>query len=438
MTAQRAETSIDSTALIDSTTLIHSTAGRAALAGHRDHLNRSMSRLLSLMGAPTEWESRGCHVFDTRGEAYLSCGGYGVFLLGHAHPRVVAAVSEQLRRHPLATRHLLDPTVVAAARALVEVAPAGLQYVTFTNSGAEAVEVALKLSKVHGRHRIIAMGNGFHGKTTGALSVTGREAYRAPFGPLLDGARFIPYGDAEALERALATGEPASVLVEPLQGEGGVRLAPDGFLAAARAACDRHGALLIIDEIQTGLGRLGSMWGCEPEGVAPDILLSGKVLGGGVMPVGAAVTTAALFEPFNRDPLLHSSTFGGNPLAAAAVTATLAVITQDRLVDAARRLGDQLLSELRGVFTGPRAALLSDIRGRGLLLGLEFVHASAAMDMLAALLRRRVIVSYSLNAKHVLRLTPPALLEPSDVVWLLDAVRGAADELLTRRSYQSR
>jgi putrescine aminotransferase len=405
------------------------TGSRTLLADHRQHLNRSMSRLLTLLSAPVEARTSGCYVYDEEDRRYLSCGGYGVFLLGHNHPRVVEAVVAQLRERPLGTRLLVDPTTVAAAAALAGAAPPGLQYVTFTNSGAEAVEVALKLAKANGRHRFLAMDGGFHGKTTGALSVTGRDRYRAPFGPLLAGVRFVPFGDLAALEAALAGGEPAGVIVEPVQAEGGVRLPPPGYLRAVRECCDAHGALLVVDEIQTGLGRLGHRWACDAEGVVPDILLTGKILGGGVVPVGAALATTAVYEPFNRDPLLHSSTFGGNPVAAAAVRATLAVIEEEDVVARARELGDRLLPAVRALADRACGGLIGDVRGRGLLIGVEFDTPSAALDMMTALLRRHVITSYTLNANHVLRLTPPVLLGESDVDWLLDAFAGAAGEL---------
>jgi putrescine aminotransferase len=201
-----------------------------------------------------------------------------------------------------------------------------------------------------------------------------------------------------------------------------------------RKRCDASGALLVVDEIQTGLGRLGVHWASAAEGVTPDVLLSGKILGGGVLPVAAALATAEVFETFNRDPLLHSSTFAGNPLAATAVLATLAAIEEEDVVPRARRLGDQLLPAIRAAVENGCGHLVREVRGRGLLIGIEFATPAAAMEMMTALLRRRVITSYSLNASHVLRLTPPALLTPSDVDWLLSAIEGAARELGARHS----
>lgn len=401
--------------------------------GYRSHVNRGLANLAAVLGAPLEVRSEGALVYDENGTAYLDCGGYGVFLLGHRHPRVVDAVSRQLHRHPLATRMLLEPRLAQAATALGSVAPDSLEYVFLTNSGAEAVELGLKLARASGRRRVIAMHGGFHGKTLGALTTTGRAAFREPFGPLLPGVRHIQYGDIDALRFALAAEpEPACVLLEPVQAEGGVRIPLRGYLSAVRILCDRFGALLVMDEIQTGLGRLGSWWGCTPEGVCPDILLAGKTLSGGVIPVGAVITNGETFDVLNRDPLLHTSTFGGNPLAAAAVAATIDTLREEQLVQRSAELGEYLLRELRQIVFNRTGEPLIDVRGRGLLIGIDCGTPSAAAELLTALLARRVISTYSLNCGSVLRLTPPAVLDATEVDWLLSAVDGAVASLTAR------
>ena len=301
------------------TSYSHSTAARQRLAGHTS---------LDLVCSPVEIEQRtGPQVSGSDGNAYLDCGGFGVFLLGHCHPTVVAAVRRQLERNPLATRLFLNPELAQAAEDLAAVAPAGLDHVFLTNSGAEATELGLKLARLNGRSRVVAMTGGFHGKTLGALSVTGRSQYRDPFGPLLPQVEFVPFGDLEALTATLAV-DPAgsAVLMEPVQGEGGVRVPPAAYLQGVRATCTATGALMVLDEIQTGLGRLGDWWGADLAGVVPDVLLTGKVLGGGVMPVGGVIAGDKVFAPLDADPLLHSSTFAGSPLASVAVSATVGVV----------------------------------------------------------------------------------------------------------------
>ena len=399
---------------------------------YRRNVNRGIATLAELMGAGVEVASEGCTVFDSQGEAYLSCGGYGVFILGHRHPSVVDAVKAQLDRHPLASRVLLSAELCSAAAALAAVAPPGLEYVCFTNSGTEAVELGIKLARLNGKHRLIAMEGGFHGKTMGSLSVTGRERYRAPFVPLLPGVDFVQFGDAAALEDALGRcSEYACVLLEPVQGEGGVRVPPDGYLRDVRGICERLGALLILDEIQTGLGRVGEWWAADREAVVPDVLLAGKGLSGGVIPVGAVLASSTIYSPLNRDPYLHTSTFGGNPLAAVAAEAAISAMIRERVPERARDLGERMIRDLR-VILGPYADLVAEIRGLGLLIGIEFVGDYLAADFMTELLSRRVLVSYCLNAERVVRLTPPVSLSDSELTWLYEAVESAASTLRSR------
>jgi putrescine aminotransferase len=216
------------------------------------------------------------------------------------------------------------------------------------------------------------------------------------------------------------------VLLEPVQAEGGVRLPPAGYLRQVRQLCDEAGALLILDEIQSGMGRLGAWWGADLGGISPDVLLAGKVLGGGVMPVGGVVATAKVFAPLNADPLLHSSTFAGSPLAAAAVTATIGVLREEGLVERADWLGRIVLDLAREAVFARCPGLVTEVRGTGLLIGIDFVSAEAATEFLIAMLDEQVIPSYSLNSSNVLRLTPPALLDTRDLDWLARALTVAA------------
>jgi putrescine aminotransferase len=388
------------------------------------HVNTSLARLARFVATPVEVAAAGSKVQGSDGHTYLDCGGFGVFLLGHCHPAVVAAVRAQLARNPIATRLFLNPELAQAAVDLAGITPPGLDYVFLTNSGAEATELGLKLARLAGKRHVIAMHGGFHGKTLGALSVTGRAQYRDPFGPLLPGVEFVPFGDAARLRAALSA--ESVVLLEPVQAEGGVRLPPDGYLRQVRQACTQAGAVLILDEIQSGLGRLGAWWGADLAGVTPDVLLSGKILGGGVMPVGAVVASAPMFAPLNADPLLHSSTFAGSPLAAAAVTATIAAIKSEGLIERARELGRQISDLVAEAVTAHCPHLVTEVRGEGLLIGIEFTSPDLAAEFLIGLLDAHVIPSYSLNSTNVLRLTPPAILGAADLDWLGRALTSAA------------
>ncbi|MFH8618916.1 aspartate aminotransferase family protein [Streptomyces sp. NPDC017979] len=405
----------------------------AVLDRYRRHVSRGRARLAALTGGAAEVASAGSRVWDADGREYVDCGGYGVFLLGHCHPKVVDAVVDQVRRHPMATRILLEPVVARAAEALARVAPAGLDYVHFVTSGAEATETAIKLARAHGKRRLVSAVGGYHGKTTGALALTAKPFYQDPFRPLL-AAEHVPYGDADALERALVDGAPACVVVEPVQGEAGVVLPPAGYLRRVQRACREHGAFFVLDEIQTGLGRLGAWWGADAEEITPDVLLVGKNLSGGVVPVAAAVATADAYAPFDRDPFLHTSTFAGAPVAMAAAAAAVAAIDEEDLVDRARALGGQLLHLLDEAFAPVMGDAVVEIRGRGLLIGVELADEGLAGELVLHLLRAGVLVNHSLNAHKVVRLTPPAVLTDADVELLADAFASARTALINTLS----
>lgn len=383
---------------------------------YRRHLGQGRAALGEILGGAVEVSSAGAWVTASDGRRYLDFGGYGVFILGHRHPAVVAAVHRQLDTHPLATRILLEPVVAGAAQALARVSPPGLEFVHFVNSGAEATETALKLARFHGKTALVSARLGFHGKTLGALSVTANPMYQDLFRPLLPDVVHVPYGDLDAMCAAVAErAGRVCVVLEPVLGEGGVRIPPPGYLAGVAAACREHGALLVVDEIQTGLGRLGSWWGVSTEDVVPDILLVGKGLSGGVVPVAAAVCRPEVYAPFARDPFLHSSTFGASPLACAAAKAAIDTIEAEDVVRRAATLGRQLLDEVQRAFNRWLPGRVAQIRGRGLLIGIELAGPALVGEVALALMSRGVLVNHSLNAASVLRLTPPAILDDSDV-----------------------
>ena len=399
------------------------------LAVYKRHLSRGRARLAEMTGGVQEVFSSGALVYDADGTDYLDCGGYGVFLLGHRHPAVTAAVIKQIQRHPMSRRLLLEPTAAHAAQALAAITPTGLNRVHFVNSGAEATEAAIKLARAHGKANLISMTNGYHGKTMGALTLTAKELYQQPFRPLLPNVAHVPFGDAAALAAALATGRDHCVVVEPVQGEGGVIIPPAGYLREVERLCREYEALFVLDEIQTGLGRLGYWWGADREGVTPDILLVGKILSGGVIPVAAVVATDAAYGPFSRDPFVHSSTFAASPVAMAAAAAAIRAVAAEGLVDAAARLGRQISAGVSAVLAERCPHLVAEVRGVGLLIGIELHDEQVAGDLTLELIDRHVLVNHSLNAHKVVRLTPPAVLTEAHVARLLDAFAGAATAL---------
>nr|BFD86211.1 aspartate aminotransferase family protein [Streptomyces sp. Xyl84] len=400
---------------------------------YREHLASGRAVLGEVLGGMVETASEGAWVHTADGRRYLDFGGYGVFILGHRHPAVTAAVHRQIDAHPLATRVFLEPVAARAAAALAAHTPLGLDRVHFVNSGAEATEAGLKLARAHGRTALVSTVGGYHGKTLGALSATANPTYQDPFRPLLPDSAAVPFGDREALEDMLARfGERACVIVEPVQGEGGVRIPPPGYLADAGRLCRTYGAFLIVDEIQTGLGRLGSWWGVDTEHVRPDVLLVGKGLSGGVVPVAAMVATDEAYAPFSRDPYLHTSTFAASPLACAAALAAVQTMEREDVPGRARALGLRLLHGVRAACTPYTGGLVRDVRGRGLLIGLEFGVEQAVGELILELVGRGVLVNHSLNAGRVLRLTPPAVVTDDELGLFLTALSEALRAVAAR------
>ena len=292
------------------------------------YVNPTALNLLRLGGFDKiEWEGCGATLKDLHGTEYIDClGGYGVFSLGHANPQVVEAVVAQMRRLPLSSKTFLNKPLADLSELLASIAPGDLQYSFLCNSGTEAVEAALKFARMAtGRTEIISTIGSYHGKTYGALSASGRERYKTPFAPLVPGFTHVPFGDVPALT-AVVDDATAAVILEPIQGENGIFVAPDGYLQAARRLCDKHGALLILDEVQTGLGRTGKMFACEHWDVAPDLMTLAKALGGGVVPIGALLGTPAVWDKvFKENPFIHTSTFGGGEMACAAGLAAIRI-----------------------------------------------------------------------------------------------------------------
>jgi len=392
-------------------------------ANYRAYVNPGLARVMKLSGSPVEVRARGTTIWDHTGKAYLDfAGGYGTFSLGHSHPRVTAAVREQMARMSLSGKTMFDPLVGRLAKALAELTPGDLTFSFFANSGTEAIEGALKLARAAtGRAKIVATTNAYHGKTFGSLAVSGRDAYKAPFGPLLADVVHVPYGDADALEGALTAA--AAFVVEPVQGEGGVIVPPLGYLRAAREACDRAGALLIADEVQTGLGRCGLLFGCDRDGIVPDVMTLAKGLSGGVMPIGAYVARPAAWNAaYAKAPLAHTSTFGGNPLACAAALAALDVLRDEGLVENARVRGAHLLAGARAV-AAEYPSVVREARGLGLLVGVEFRHEGYAGAVIPEMLKRGVTAAWTLNMQRVVRLEPPLIVSEAEIDVALDALR---------------
>jgi acetylornithine aminotransferase len=362
----------------------------------------------------------GTRVWDADGREYLDLvAGIAVNALGHAHPAVVEAVSTQVARlgH---TSNLVgnEPALRLAERLLSLLDPGGARggRVFFANSGTEANEAALKLSRRTGRTTVVAADGGFHGRTMGALSITGQQGKRTPFEPLLAGVRFVPYGDTAALAGAVDT-DTAAVFLEPVQGEYGVVVPPAGYLGAAREIASAAGALLVLDEVQTGIGRTGVWFAHQLDDVQPDVLALAKGLGGG-LPIGACIAFGAAAELLG--PGSHGSTFGGNPVCAAAALAVLDTIENDNLIKHAAQAGRELAAGVEAL----DHPLVSHVRGRGLMLGVVLrADVSARVEVAA----RGVGLLVNAATPGVVRLVPPLILSDDDVTLAVQLLAAALD-----------
>jgi acetylornithine aminotransferase len=383
-------------------------------------LDRYERALMGTFGRPQRVLVRGegCHVWDADGRRYLDLlGGLAVNVLGHGHPAVTKAVSAQLETlGHVSNFFATEPQVMLAER--IRTLAGGDGRVFFTNSGAEAIETAFKIARRTGRSRIVAAENGFHGRTMGALALTGKPAIRDPFAPLPGGVIHVPYGDAGALA-AVVDAETAAVVLEPVQGEAGVRVPPPGYLEAARKITRRHGALLVVDEIQTGIGRTGEWFAFQREGIDPDVVTIAKGLGGG-LPIGACVGLGD--AGVLLDAGSHGSTFGGNPIAAAAGIAVLDTIEAENLLANARIVGERLRAGIGAL----RHRLVAGVRGMGLLLAVHLT-APVAFRAAAAALRAGFIVNPV--AADVLRLAPPLILSTDQAREFVTALPAILDDL---------
>jgi acetylornithine/N-succinyldiaminopimelate aminotransferase len=375
-------------------------------ASNADGMRRWQSSMMDNYGTPklTLVSGSGCEVTDADGRTYLDLlSGIAVNALGHAHPAVVSAVSEQIGRLGHVSNFYAHDLGLRLAEELLELAGlTGNGKVLFCNSGAEANETAFKITRLTGRTKVIAAEGGFHGRTMGALALTGQPGKQAPFEPLIAGVTHVPYGDVAALESQVDS-ETAAIVLEPIQGENGVIVPPEGYLQAARELATRHGALLVLDEVQTGIGRTGHWFAFQRAGVLPDVFTLAKGIGGG-LPLGACVgigDAAQLMQPGQ-----HGTTFGGNPVCCAAALAVLHTIADERLLETTDRLGKDIASGVEEL----GHPLVREVRGAGLLLAID-LHNPVAAQVATAAQNAGYLVNPVLP--NAVRLAPPLVLQPA-------------------------
>ncbi|MBI2648043.1 MAG: aspartate aminotransferase family protein [Thaumarchaeota archaeon] len=368
----------------------------------------------------------GAVLWDEQGNEYIDCmGGYGVAIVGHCNPDVVNAIRRQAETLITCHGSLYNDKRGEFLDKLTAASPHGLDASYLSNSGAEAVEVAIKLAKKFtGKKGMIAMKGGYHGKTSGALSATWSKKYKESFEPLLPNFKHAEYGDLEAVQREVDE-DTCAVILEPIQGEGGIIVPPDGYLRGVRELCDKRGLLMIADEIQTGLGRTGKMWACENWNVVPDIMTLAKGLAGGV-PIGATLTRSEILHSFKRGE--QTSTFGGNPLACAAGSATLDFIQREKLPDRARLNGEKFLSGLRDI--AQRHKLPREARGMGMMLALEM--RVDIQEILMQSLQKGVVFTYS--GRNVVRLLPPLVMTSEQIARVLSVLEDVVSSEEAKRA----
>ncbi len=358
----------------------------------------------------------GAHVWDINGKEYIDCmGGYGVAIVGHQNKRVVNAIKEQVDKIITVHSSLYNKTREEFLKTLISLAPKGLTQVHLNNSGAEAIEAAIKFArKFTGKKGMVAMKGSYHGKSLGALSLTFNPKYKKAFEPLVEKVSFASFGDIESL-RSTIDDDTAFVILEPIQGESGINVAPDGFLQEVRKLCNEKGILLIFDEIQAGLGRTGRLWACDHWNTAPDILCLAKGIAGGV-PMGATLVRPDILASMSKGE--HSSTFGGNPLSCAAGIATLQALTQDNLIENSEKMGKLFREGLEKL--KEKHSIIREIRGKGLMIGVELKFE--VKDVLMNLMKEGVLMLYS--GRNILRILPPLVISKEDIAKVLETLDG--------------
>lgn len=384
----------------------------------------------------SEWKTEGINVISHNGEAYFDAlGAGGVFGLGYRHPKVIEAVKQQLERTALSCRFALVPAAAALGRKMAEIAPPGLTRSWFGNSGTEVVEAAIKLARLAtGKPGLIGTHFGYHGLSIGTLSLSGLAMWREGTGPMLGSSSLVPFNDLKAMEAAISD-DTAAVVLEPVQWASGCEIATKEYLEGVRKLCDKHGALLIYDEIQCGLGRTGQWWAYQATGVHPDMICCGKVLSGGVMPIGAVLYGDRVYQAEMARPLFNNSSYGGNSLSCAAGYATLEVLEQENLIERSRKLGErvnQAFAQLAKDF--PK--VVRGQRGIGLMTCLEMVLPQMGI-LLQDFVRidHQILIASMIHMPQLVRISPPFICTDEDIERLLSAIRSSVEKIGKMKQY---
>lgn len=387
--------------------------------------------------AATEWRGEGIYYYDLFGNEYIDClGGYGALDLGWSHPEVVEAVRLQAGKSGIPSQELMDPLRGVLARLLAQISPGDIDHAFFVNSGTETIEGALKIARLYtGKHNFISTVAAFHGKTLGSLSVMGKKDFRQALQPFGGQTFYVPFGDADALEKQLdicaTVGiDIAAFIAEPIQGEAGAIVPSDEYWPRVREICDRFEILLIADEVQTGMGRTGKLWGMEHWNVVPDILCVAKSLGGGVMPIGSFMGNGKIWNAFeDPNPFMHTTTTGGNPMACAAAIAAINVTLRDNLPEKAEQSGSYFIEKLKE-FTAKYPQIYKNITGKGLLIGQHFQAPELGYKVAAGLFKRKVLVAGTLISANTVRFEPALIITREQIDEVLNRLEDTLKEIV--------
>ncbi|AQR95358.1 putrescine aminotransferase [Clostridium saccharoperbutylacetonicum] len=391
---------------------------------------------VSTNAAVVEWTDKGAYCTGLYGEEFIDClGGFGIYTCGHRNDEILDVVKAQLDHQALHSQELLDPLRGYLAKAVADITPGDLEYCFFTNGGAEAVEMALKLSRIAtgGRWYVSTVG-AFHGKSMGAVSMGGKSTYRVPYTPMVQQVQHVEYGNAEDMRKVIrnlvAVGEKvAAVIVEPIQGEAGIIIPPEGYLKEVRKICDEYGVALIFDEIQTGMGRTGTMWRCEAEGVVPDIMTFGKAFGGGIMPITGIICRPKMWtqELIDNPWLLGSPTFGGNPVCCSAALATIKYMLENDVPGQCKEKGAYLKAGLERLWK-KYPEVINEVRGTGLMLAVEFCESEVGYDVAKGMFKRGVMTAGTLVNAKCIRFEPAVVITKEDMDKVIERMDAALED----------
>ena len=398
----------------------------SVIEAYRKYINPTAVDMLAMASLDiVEWERSGATITDLSGDTYIDCvEGAGIFSVGRHNKEIAEVIKKAVDRYDMGGWIGLIAQRAALAEKLASISPEGLQYSFFASGGGEAIDTAIKFAKgAAGKQKIVSTVNGYHGHTGYALTATGRELYREPFLPLMPGFTHVPYNDLDALETAI-DGDTAAFILETIQGEGGIIVPRDDYLPGVREICDRRGVLMILDEVQTGFGRTGKMFGCEHWGVSPDIMVMAKGLSGGFLPISAVSYNQKVAAFTEANPFIHANSFGGTAITSLASLAVIEYIEKNDLAGNAERMGARLMAGLREL-QDRYPEFIIDARGKGLMVGLEFPNDDVGPMLSAELRGNGVITIFTFNNPKVVRIMPTLVVTEAEVDRILEAYENA-------------